>query len=857
MDEKKATSFDNEDDYNAAMVDAMIKAEVEVIAITDHQNVKSSASLSMAARKAGLYVFNGFELESKDGIHFLALFDESKPLEFLDRVLGQCGILEAKDRNKPCQLDSQELLSKIHDLDGVSIACHIFMKKGLLHASGRSRAALWKDDNLGAVAIHCPLADVDQKYQDILKNVDPTYKRERPMAIVNCNDVWDPSQLESGGATSFIKMSALSVEALRQAFLDPQSRIRLSSEPLPEPRMELLAVEWTGGFLDGVRLHFNNAMNVLIGGRGSGKSTVIESLRYGLGLQPLGADAKAMASSVQRHVLGNGTRIKLYLRTHKPSTKVFTVERTIPDPAIVRNESGKILDVNPSDIFAGIQIYGQHEIGEVAKSRTQLTALLERFAKENDDIVQRRAALLKQLELNRGEIVRLASDEQEVSARLSALPALELRLERFEELGLQSKLKNKAKLIHEEALISRAQKALEPFRKIERELRAKLPIDATFANEVARKRLDADASLSDVETSLNAMSANLVSLDETMSSVIASTESALVSSRELWNKRSQAEAEEYAAALRQLQEDEIDGAEYIKLKARIEELKPLASQSSSLQTILKKAWETRKTLLADWDDVQRQRFQLYDDAARTLSKRLNGRLMIKVQFQGDRSPLADYIDKLGGRLKELKTLTEEQSFSLREFSQAVVDGRAELKDRYSNLTDAQAEKLISAELSFKLMLQEIELCHTTSIELNVGPPKGSVRWRALEHLSTGQRATAVLLLLLIGADAPLVIDQPEDDLDNAFISESIVQELRSSKRNRQFIFATHNANIPVLADAELIAGLVPEGEAGSGHATIPLETVGSIDMPNVRDLVGQVLEGGREAFDTRRVKYGY
>lgn len=120
-----------------------------------------------------------------------------------------------------------------------------------------------------------------------------------------------------------------------------------------------------------------------------------------------------------------------------------------------------------------------------------------------------------------------------------------------------------------------------------------------------------------------------------------------------------------------------------------------------------------------------------------------------------------------------------------------------------------------------------------------------------------KKATAVLLLLLIGADAPLVIDQPEDDLDNAFISESIVQELRASKKSRQFVFATHNANIPVLADAELIAGLVPQGEAGAGHSTIPLETVSSIDMPNVRDSVGEVVEGGREAFDTQRVKYGY
>jgi len=130
----------------------------------------------------------------------------------------------------------------------------------------------------------------------------------------------------------------------------------------------------------------------------------------------------------------------------------------------------------------------------------------------------------------------------------------------------------------------------------------------------------------------------------------------------------------------------------------------------------------------------------------------------------------------------------------------------------------------------------------------------------LEQLSKGQKATAVLLLLLLESDAPLIVDQPEDDLDNRFISDGIVPKIRIGKQRRQFVFATHNANIPVLGDAELIAALEASGEPGAGvpaQARLAEDGVGSIDNSAVRQLVGEILEGGEAAFEMRRMKYGY
>lgn len=126
-------------------------------------------------------------------------------------------------------------------------------------------------------------------------------------------------------------------------------------------------------------------------------------------------------------------------------------------------------------------------------------------------------------------------------------------------------------------------------------------------------------------------------------------------------------------------------------------------------------------------------------------------------------------------------------------------------------------------------------------------------WHTLEALSTGQKATAILLLLLLESESPLVVDHPEDDLDNRFISDGVVPIMRREKCHRQFVFSTHNANIPVLGDAELIVGMTATGDS----AVVDKDHMASIDSGPVCNLVEEILEGGKTAFETRRTKYGF
>ena len=150
-------------------------------------------------------------------------------------------------------------------------------------------------------------------------------------------------------------------------------------------------------------------------------------------------------------------------------------------------------------------------------------------------------------------------------------------------------------------------------------------------------------------------------------------------------------------------------------------------------------------------------------------------------------------------------------------------------------------------------LEELSVGHAVEVKLDISSVKGTREFRTMEELSKGQRATALLLLLLGASTAPLVIDQPEDDLDNRFVYDGVVAHLRKLKGVRQIIASTHNANVPVLGDAELIVTLEGDGQHGRPVA----DGVGSLDDAPIRSLAENILEGGSAAFNARQHLYGF
>jgi ABC-type lipoprotein export system ATPase subunit len=145
-------------------------------------------------------------------------------------------------------------------------------------------------------------------------------------------------------------------------------------------------------------------------------------------------------------------------------------------------------------------------------------------------------------------------------------------------------------------------------------------------------------------------------------------------------------------------------------------------------------------------------------------------------------------------------------------------------------------------------LEEIEMSDELHVQVDTAET-GQAHWTDVTEASPGQRATALLELALIAGDAPLVIDQPEDDLDNRFIYDEVVQKMAEVASRRQLIVATHNANIPVLGDAELILALEASSDQSRELAN------GGLDEREVAETARKILEGGEEAFAARAQRY--
>jgi hypothetical protein len=315
--------------------------------------------------------------------------------------------------------------------------------------------------------------------------------------------------------------------------------------------------------------------------------------------------------------------------------------------------------------------------------------------------------------------------------------------------------------------------------------------------------------------------------------------------------------ETYEKLLRELQKSKIDGAEFIRLRQQIEELRPLKDRTESLKRDLATHEAHRRNLLSEWEDSKASEYREIEGAAKQVSRKLRDRVRVKVTMAGNRDPLEHLLREVGGNLAAaLERLRGLDQLSLPELAQRCREGKQSLIKNYG-LPAGAAERIAQADLDLFMRIEELELLPTTKIELNTAAEGEPQVWQTLDALSTGQKATAVLLLLLLESEAPLVVDQPEDDLDNRFITEGVVPIMRQEKRRRQFVFSTHNANIPVLGDAELILGLAASGEAKEGHARIAPEHMGSIDSEPVRELVEEILEGGKDAFEMRRSKYGF
>ena len=245
--------------------------------------------------------------------------------------------------------------------------------------------------------------------------------------------------------------------------------------------------------------------------------------------------------------------------------------------------------------------------------------------------------------------------------------------------------------------------------------------------------------------------------------------------------------------------------------------------------------------------------------ADALTESLNAFVRISVRQMADRKDFAEAIKQLsrGSHLRvpeltaivttmtplELTKLVVARDFKGLAKSAGIDEDKATtlIEHVWETSRDTEGNQLLSP--LYGIMFTELR--DQVIVELKVHDEA----YKPMEELSVGSKCTAILSVALVEGNYPLIVDQPEDSLDNPFVFEQIVKTLRRSKTGRQYLFATHNPNVAVASDAELIYCLTATASRGS------IDKHGSIDQVSTRDRVVANLEGGKNAFALRSQKY--
>jgi hypothetical protein len=287
------------------------------------------------------------------------------------------------------------------------------------------------------------------------------------------------------------------------------------------------------------------------------------------------------------------------------------------------------------------------------------------------------------------------------------------------------------------------------------------------------------------------------------------------------------------------------------LEQQVAKLQGLEEQRLELNADLQTLLDRRKSLKATHILMRDQISSLREEVASELQREAGERVRIRIMRNADHLAYQQMlVDALrGARVRNhdeiiaaLMQLRPEQLAQLIQvndcasFEEVTSFGR----ERSRRILDAFRESIDP------LALEVIAIEDRIAIELNVSSA-GQPNFKDASDLSRGQKCTALLPILLARRDSPLIIDQPEDNLDNHFIFETVVNAVQRLKRRRQMIFITHNANIPVLAEADLVLVMNSDGRVGV------VEKSGTVD--ECREQIIDLLEGGREAFQLRSKRY--
>lgn len=858
-------------------VDRLVDARIDVAAITDYQGVRVNwfEAIRQRAEARGITVLPGAEMSVGQGggrgLHLLLVCSSGTPPEKINDAIRHAdrdGAVLFSARKPHTDITLRDSLEDVlaalrRTLDCVVIAPHAADKNGLIKEWSPKHAAELIAAGLVDAIDLCETAPLTLQGTGVLND-------ER-LAALACTQSSDPKTLDEVGAkvlpdgrarATWLKLSTVNSAALRLALHDPQTRM-LTRPPTAPAHARVLSMEVDGsGFLGDLVLRWNDDLNTLIGGRGAGKSAILETLRYALGAEPFSDNSERQ--SLVKHALGSGGRVRIIVERPGPQAgQRYEIARVLDQqPRVTEVGSGAHLEVPPMEVFGAggtPMILLQREIQAVSRDDAFRLRLLNEII--GDDARRADAQIRRTTEELRTNARRMAEADERLAKRedyQEQLARLEAEISFYEAQGVADKLARHSRLGADGTILEKSVgQVSEAAAEHEESARATADLLAQVVAGLRSGSSEHTQELVAAATRVESARERVASLLTEVSTELAGLMTYLETARSRWSALVQPLEAELRRLQSELQTDQLDPARFIRASQDLAALRPLVAGLVKHEKARERLLTERSELLRRLQDERRAANRMRRTAAAEVNEQLNKTLVLEVGYLADTD---EFRNQLGAILRGSKAsndaldqISATAGVDGVELAAAAIDGETAVSEKYG-ITAANAQRIVAWLRAEPARLRDLEVLaprDRVDISLDVeGSP------RPLGRLSSGQRATALLLLLFAQRGRPLILDQPEDDLDNRFVYEDVVSLLRREKgvgdaaRRRQIIVATHNANIPVNGDAELVVSLSGEG----GRCTVRARA--SIDDAEVRDEIRSVLEGGAEAFRRRAEKYG-
>lgn len=897
-------------------------AEVDCVAITDHNTGEWIDQLKDAYERLRaeppdwfreITLFPGVEITVSGGIHLLAIFDIDKKAADIRDLLARAEYQGTRgDSDGVTRKALPEVIELISDMHGLAIPAHADQDKGLLRLKEN-------DDRVAAMDANTlrQVLEIDQ----ILAMEWVDQQRDTPQVYKEANVRWTKvlgsdchnfrSKPRPGERFTWVKMGQPSLEGLRLALHDGAGlSVRRSDDPeaespnrIPEHVIESIEIREARYMGRGQpqQLQFSPWFNALIGGRGTGKSTIVHALRLAYrrddelmkSLSEEDPVRKTYEEFIREPAGRLDARGALDYRDSK-RTEISVVVKTGElrrrlrwkqdgSGAAVEEEtpgSGWSPDATQAIIPERfpLRIFSQGQIASLAgESRQALMALIDDAAGTGD--------ARRRLEEEIQKFFSLRAQVREFGQRLKRKP---------EVLGKLADLRRKLE-VFEQGQHAEVLKEYQLRQRQNREVNRQLDDVAKLADGLRKEAeklalADLPPGLFDPEQELDGEALEIVatlhiavnSAAEGVRKIADHLDEAAIAGRQrmqdsAWFRKSDEARTKYDELKSRLSEQGVsDPGVYGRLvqerQALDDERKKLEELECEQETLRGKCKQQRERVLEVRRQVTQQRAEFLKNTLRdnpyvriTLvpygddPKRIEFELrevmdVLDDRFQEDILMLEGDEPKAGivaALLKKLPSTPEERAIEAEQRLAALIDriekaieGKGDFGGHFNNFLKRTAEK--SPELIDKISVWFPE----DSLVVEYSPRGDGTEFRSIVQASAGQRGAALLAFLLSHGEEPLVLDQPEDDLDNHLIYELVVRQIRANKLRRQLIIVTHNPNVVVNGDAEYVHAF----DYIKGQCRVIQS--GCLQDRAIRDEVCKVMEGGREAFERRFQRIG-